>query len=109
MIPGLIAGLCNLFEISPLQLNPPAWRIRIAIQNLGDLEYLSLVINEVLFAYHLAPLNGGEGRFHLRPRSGLPIVEELPKRDQKGPVFNKNGRRDMLLWRSPDSLIDGIL
>ncbi|KAL0771887.1 hypothetical protein Bca101_037038 [Brassica carinata] len=59
-IPTLIVGLCNLFEISPSQLNPPAWRILIAIQNLGDLEYLSLGINEVLFAYHLAPLNGGE-------------------------------------------------
>ena len=34
---ALIAGLCNLFEISPSQLNPPAWRILIAIQNLGDL------------------------------------------------------------------------
>ncbi|KAL0683773.1 hypothetical protein Bca4012_050621 [Brassica carinata] len=82
-IPALIAGLCNLFEISPSQLNPPAWRILIAIQNLGDLEYLSLGINEVMFAYHLAPLNGGEGRFHLRPRSGLPIVEEHPKNDRK--------------------------
>ncbi|KAG2271613.1 hypothetical protein Bca52824_066168 [Brassica carinata] len=70
-IPALIAGLCNLFEISPSQLNPSAWRILIAIQNLGDLEYLSLGINGVLFAYHLAPLNGGEGL--------LPIVEELPK------------------------------
>ncbi|KAF2538110.1 hypothetical protein F2Q68_00020656 [Brassica cretica] len=88
-IPALIAGLCNLFEISPSQLNLPAWRILIASQNLGDLEYLSLGINEVMFAYHLAPLNGGEGRFHLRPRSGLPIVEELPKSDLKGPVFNK--------------------
>ncbi|KAH0884081.1 LOW QUALITY PROTEIN: hypothetical protein HID58_060177 [Brassica napus] len=74
-IPTLIVGLCNLFEISPSQLNPPAWRILIAIQNLGDLEYLSLGINEVLFAYHLAPLNGGE--------SGFPIVEELPKSDRR--------------------------
>ncbi|KAL0649902.1 hypothetical protein Bca4012_092593 [Brassica carinata] len=65
VIPALIVGLCNLFEISPSQLNPPAWRILIAIQNLGDLEYLSLGINEVMFAYHLSPLNGGEGRFHL--------------------------------------------
>ncbi|KAH0862826.1 hypothetical protein HID58_080037 [Brassica napus] len=89
MIPALIAGLCNLFEISPSQLNPLSWRILIAIQNLGDLEYISLGINEVIFAYHLAPLNGGEGRFHLRPRSGLLIVEELPKSDRKGPVLNK--------------------
>ncbi|KAL0650104.1 hypothetical protein Bca4012_092795 [Brassica carinata] len=89
MIPALIAGLCNLFEISPSQLNPLSWRILIAIQNLGDLEYISLGINEVIFAYHLAPLSGGEGRFHLRPRSGLSIVEELPKSDRKGPVLNK--------------------
>ena len=61
-IPALIAGLCNLFEISPSQLNPPTWRILITIQNLGDLEYLSLGINEVMFAYHFTPLNGGEGR-----------------------------------------------
>ncbi|KAF3588688.1 hypothetical protein F2Q69_00028859 [Brassica cretica] len=27
---------------------------------------------------------GGEGQFHLRPRSGLPIMEELPKSDRKG-------------------------
>ncbi|KAF2546451.1 hypothetical protein F2Q70_00021555 [Brassica cretica] len=82
----------------PSELNPPAWRILIAIQNLGDLEYLSLGINEVLFAYHLAPLNGGEGRFHLRPHSGLLIVEELPKSRNRlillqvdhlfGPVFS---------------------
>ncbi|KAH0904062.1 LOW QUALITY PROTEIN: hypothetical protein HID58_043565, partial [Brassica napus] len=57
----------------------------IAIQNIGELEYLSLGINEVLFVYHLAPLNGGEGRFHLCPCSGLPTVEELPKNDRKGP------------------------
>ncbi|KAH0858849.1 hypothetical protein HID58_087110 [Brassica napus] len=75
-----------LFEISPSQLNPPAWRILIAIQNLGDLEYMSFGINEVLFAYHLALLNGGEGRFHLRPRSGLPIVEEITKSDRKRPA-----------------------
>lgn len=89
VIPPLIVGLCDFFEISPSQLNPPAWRIMIAIHNLGDLEYLSFGINEVLLAYHLAPFNGREGCFHLRPRSGMPIVEELPKEKRKGPVFNK--------------------
>ncbi|KAF3510628.1 hypothetical protein F2Q69_00007043 [Brassica cretica] len=102
-IPALIAGLCNLFEISPSQLNPPAWRILIAIQNLGDLEYLSLGINEVLFAYHLAPLNVGEGRFHLRPRSGVPTVEELPKSDRKGPVFNKKWQERYAIMMFPGS------
>ncbi|KAJ4875978.1 hypothetical protein Rs2_40996 [Raphanus sativus] len=44
-----------------------AWRILIAIQNLRDEEDLAFGVNEVLFAYHLAPMNGHEGRFHLRP------------------------------------------
>ena len=89
VIPVLIASLCDFFEISPSQLNPPSWRLLVAIQNLGDLENLSFGINEVLFSYHLAPLNGNEGRLHLRPRSGLPIVEELPRGDRKESAFSK--------------------
>ncbi|KAJ4901883.1 Uncharacterized protein Rs2_15834 [Raphanus sativus] len=81
-VPTLIVSLCNYFHISPSQLNPPAWRILIAIQNLGDEEGLALRVSEVLFAYHLAPINGNEGRFHLRPRSELPIVDELPKTER---------------------------
>ena len=79
------------------------WRILIAIQNLGDLEYMSLGINEVMFAYHPAPLNGGEGRFHLRPCSGLPIVEELPKSDRKGPVLNKKWQERYAFMMFPGS------
>ncbi|KAL0716279.1 hypothetical protein Bca4012_065601 [Brassica carinata] len=86
-VPSLIANLCSFFRISPSQLNPPAWRILIAIQSLSDEENLPLGVDEVLFAYHLAPINGGEGRFHLRPRNGLPIVEELPQSDCKGLAF----------------------
>ncbi|KAF3560167.1 hypothetical protein F2Q69_00014311 [Brassica cretica] len=89
VIPALIASLCDFFEISPSQLNPPSWRLLVAIQNLGDLENLSFGINEVLFSYHLAPLNENKGRLHLRPRSGLPIVEELPRGDRKGSAFSK--------------------
>ncbi|KAJ4874200.1 Uncharacterized protein Rs2_43957 [Raphanus sativus] len=47
-IPSLISSLCNYFHISPSQLNPPAWRILIAIQNLGDEEDLAFGVNEVL-------------------------------------------------------------
>ncbi|KAF2550301.1 hypothetical protein F2Q68_00035281 [Brassica cretica] len=95
---------CSIvLRISPSQLNPPACRIFIAIENLGDLQYLSLGINEVIFAYHLAPLNGGEGRFHLSPRSGLPIVEVLPKRHQKGPVFNKKWQERYAFMAFPGS------
>ncbi|KAF2531296.1 hypothetical protein F2Q70_00030256 [Brassica cretica] len=89
VIPALVASLCDFFKISPSQLNPPSWRLLVAIQNLGDLENLSFGINEVLFSYHLAPLNGNEGRLHLRPRSGLPIMEELQKGDRKGSAFSK--------------------
>ncbi|KAJ4876031.1 Uncharacterized protein Rs2_41049 [Raphanus sativus] len=89
-VPSLIVSLCNYFHISLSQLNPPAWCILIAIQNLGDEEGLAFGANEVLFAYHLGPINGHEGHFHLRPRSGLPIVKELPKTDRKGLTLVKN-------------------
>ncbi|KAL0707412.1 hypothetical protein Bca4012_073838 [Brassica carinata] len=47
VIPALIASLCDFFEISPSQLNPPSWRLLVAIQNLVDLENLSFGINEL--------------------------------------------------------------
>lgn len=88
-VPSIIAGLCDYFRISPSQLNPLAWRILIAIQNLEDVKCLPLGVNKVFYAYHLAPINGGEGHFHLRPCSGLPILEELSKDDRKAHVFRK--------------------
>ncbi|KAL0826915.1 hypothetical protein Bca101_050592 [Brassica carinata] len=65
-IPALIAGFCNLFEISPSQLNPPAWRILIAIQNLGDLEYLFLLISCPLV---VGALSSGNFFFYLSSSS----------------------------------------
>ncbi|KAL0730338.1 hypothetical protein Bca4012_026431 [Brassica carinata] len=47
VVPALVVCLCTLFEISPSSLSPPASRVLIAIQNLGDQEYLSFGINEV--------------------------------------------------------------
>ncbi|KAF3556700.1 hypothetical protein F2Q69_00013463 [Brassica cretica] len=82
-IPGQIAIYEAFFDIGF------RGRLLVAIQNLGDLENLSFGINEVLFSYHLAPLNGNEGRLRLRPRSGLPIVEEIQKGDRKGSAFSK--------------------
>ncbi|KAL0864782.1 hypothetical protein Bca101_043900 [Brassica carinata] len=102
-IPSLIADLCSFFRISPSQLNPPAWRILIAIQSLSDEEDLPLGVDEVLFAYHLAPINGGEGRFHLHPHNCLPIVEELPKSDRKGLAFGKKWQERFVFMTLPGS------
>ncbi|KAH0903319.1 LOW QUALITY PROTEIN: hypothetical protein HID58_042822 [Brassica napus] len=102
-IPGEIAVYEAFFDSGLRGMIHALIRILIAIQNLGDLEYLSLRIDEVLLAYHLAPLNGGEGRFHLRPRSGLLIMEELPKSDRKGPVFNKKWQKRYAFMMFPGS------
>ncbi|KAF2598763.1 hypothetical protein F2Q68_00009613 [Brassica cretica] len=59
------------------------------MENLEDVKCLPLGVNKVLYAYHLAPIGGGEVHFHLRPCSGLPIVEELLKNDRKANVFRK--------------------
>ena len=108
-IPVLIAGLYNLFEIAHSQLNPPGWRILIAIQNLGNLEYISLGNHEVLFAYHRAPLNEerGDSIFnHATDCRSWRSFQSVTGRDR---FLIKNGRRDMLLCCSLDPLIDGIL
>ena len=54
-----------------------------------------------MYSYHLAPLNGNEGRLHLRPRSGLPIVEELPRSDRKGSAFIKKGQERYIFMALP--------
>ncbi|KAF2534687.1 hypothetical protein F2Q70_00030023 [Brassica cretica] len=40
-VPSLVAEISKVVRISPGQLNPPSWRILIAMQNLGDLEVIS--------------------------------------------------------------------
>ncbi|KAJ4872891.1 Uncharacterized protein Rs2_45439 [Raphanus sativus] len=102
-VSSLIASLSDYFHISPSQLTPPAWRILIAIKNLGDEESLAFRVSEVLFAYHMAPINGHEGRFHLRLRAGLPIVEELPKTDRKGLAFGKKWPERYVFMTLPGS------
>ncbi|KAL0716220.1 hypothetical protein Bca4012_065542 [Brassica carinata] len=102
-VPSLIADLCSFFRISASQLNPLAWRILIAIQSLSNEEDLPLGVDEVLFVYHLAPINGGEGRSHLRPCNGLPIVEELPKSDRKGLAFSKKWQERFVFMTLPGS------
>uniref|UniRef100_M4FIX0 Uncharacterized protein n=1 Tax=Brassica campestris TaxID=3711 RepID=M4FIX0_BRACM len=101
VIPSLIETLCEFFEISPSQLNPPSWRLLLAIQNIGNLENLSFGVKEVLYSYHLAPLNGNEGRLHLRPRSGLPIVEELSRSDRKESAFIKKWQERYVFMALP--------
>ena len=67
-VPSLVAKVSEAMEICPGQQNPPSWRIMIALQNLGDLESLTIGVAEVLYSYAITPLNGGEQRYHLHPR-----------------------------------------
>ncbi|KAF2557201.1 hypothetical protein F2Q68_00016714 [Brassica cretica] len=87
-IPSLVAEISKAVRISPGQLNPTSWRTLIAIQNLGDLEGFAVGITEVLYCYSISPLNGGEFRYHLRPRGKALPVWELSKAERKRcPVF----------------------
>ncbi|WZZ34611.1 hypothetical protein YC2023_018012 [Brassica napus] len=45
-VPSLIAKVSRAVNISSGQLNPPAWRILMAMQNLGDLEGLVVGVAE---------------------------------------------------------------
>ncbi|KAF3557919.1 hypothetical protein F2Q69_00013496 [Brassica cretica] len=88
-VPSLVAKVSEALEISPGQLNPPSWRILVALQNLGDLEGLTIGVAEVLYSYAITPLNGGEQRYHLRPRGGeLPVQEVVKKERKRLPVFD---------------------
>ena len=85
---SLVAMVSEALEISPGQLNPPSWRILIALQNLGDLEGLTIEIAEILYSYTITPLNGGERRYHLHPRGGeFPVQEVVKKEGKHLPVF----------------------
>ncbi|KAF3573553.1 hypothetical protein F2Q69_00058668 [Brassica cretica] len=70
-------------EISPGQLNPPSWRTLIASQNLGDLVGLTIGVTEVLHSYAITQLNGSEWRYHLHPRGGELLVQEIVKKNRK--------------------------
>ncbi|CAG7888817.1 unnamed protein product, partial [Brassica rapa] len=82
-VPSLIAKVSRAVNISPGQLNPPAWRILMAMQNLGDLEGLLVGVAEVLYCYSVSPLIGGEHRYHLHPRSRMLPVQELSRSEKK--------------------------
>ncbi|WZY87320.1 hypothetical protein YC2023_033704 [Brassica napus] len=87
-IPSLVAEISKAVRISPGQLNPPSWRTLIAIQNLGNLEGFAVIITEVLYCYSIFSLNGGEFRYHLRPRGKVLPVWKLSKAERKcRPVF----------------------
>ncbi|KAF2580793.1 hypothetical protein F2Q68_00005071 [Brassica cretica] len=62
-----------------------------SLQNLGDLEGLTIGVAEVLYSYAITPLNGGERRYHLHPRGReLPVQEVVKKERKRLPVFDGN-------------------
>ena len=77
--------------ILPSQLNPPAWRTLIALQNLGDLNGLVIGVAEVLCSYYVSPLSSTEWRYHLHPQGKEPPVREVVKKERKWlPAFEEN-------------------
>ncbi|KAF3579443.1 hypothetical protein DY000_02031572 [Brassica cretica] len=82
-IPSLVAKISETLGISPGQLNPPAWRTLIALQNLGDLYGLVIGVAEVLCSYSVSPLSSAEWRYYLHPRGKEPPVREIPKKERK--------------------------
>ncbi|KAG5393233.1 hypothetical protein IGI04_023196, partial [Brassica rapa subsp. trilocularis] len=82
-IPSLIAKISETLGISPAQLNPPAWRTLIALQNLGDLYGFVSGGAEVLCSYSIVPLNSAEWRYYFHPRSKEPLVREVRKKERK--------------------------
>ncbi|KAG5384699.1 hypothetical protein IGI04_036169, partial [Brassica rapa subsp. trilocularis] len=81
-VPSMVAKVSEALEISSGQLNPPAWKLLIALQNLGDLEGLTIGVAEVMYYYAITPLNGGERRYHLHPRGGELPVQEVVKKER---------------------------
>ena len=97
-VPSLIAEVSRAVNISTGQLNPPAWKILIAMRNLGDLEGLVVWVSEVLYCYSVSLLNGGERRYHLYPRGQMLPVQELSRSEKKQIRFLKGtGHRRLLL------------
>ena len=87
----MTAEVSRAVNISPGQLNPPAWRILIAMQNLGDLEGLVVGVAEVLYCYSVSRVNGGERCYHLHPHGRMFPVQELSWSEKKHhPVFEGN-------------------
>ncbi|KAH0939081.1 LOW QUALITY PROTEIN: hypothetical protein HID58_006542 [Brassica napus] len=87
------------------QLNPPAWRTLIALQNLGDLQGLVIGVAEVLCSYFVSPLSGAEWRYYLHPRGKEPPVREVPKRERKRfQAFAGNWTKKFAFMRLPGFL-----
>ncbi|KAH0879854.1 hypothetical protein HID58_067248 [Brassica napus] len=107
-VPSLVAKVSEVLEISLGQLNPISLRILIALQNLGDLEGLTIGVAEVLYSYAITPLNGGERRYHLHPRGGeLPVQEVVKKERKRLLVFDGHWTEKLLLCTSRVSPLFG--
>ncbi|XP_010420185.1 PREDICTED: uncharacterized protein LOC104705805 isoform X1 [Camelina sativa] len=77
VIPSLIAKVAKRFAISPGQLYPSAWRLLTAIQTFGELESITIGVEEVLCAYFLLKIDTDPGRYSLHTRNHPPLAVDF--------------------------------
>ncbi|KAL0847262.1 hypothetical protein Bca101_020508 [Brassica carinata] len=75
-VPSLVAKISGALGISPGQLNPPSWRTLIALQNLGDLEGLTIGVAEI-HVYHSHLFSTSGQVCHTSSRHGSQPATEL--------------------------------
>ena len=96
-IPSLVAKISETLGIYPGQLNLPAWRTLIALQDLGDLNGLVIGVAEVLCSYSVSPLSGAEWKFSRRRENGFRPLREIGRK--KFPLCISRTFRLFGYWR----------
>lgn len=76
-IPLLIFKAVTCFKLSPGQFTPPAWKVLVCIQVLGEIYSIDSGVDEVLCAYYLRPLLIDADTYSIYPRYHSSLVLQL--------------------------------
>lgn len=83
VVPSLIAQISTRLAISPGQLYPFAWRLLIAIQTFGELESITIGVEEVMYAYYFTKFEADPGRYSMHTRNHPPLAIDLKHHAKK--------------------------